>query len=107
MSLLYAYALQRAAAMEDDITGHGAGAFYRARSKSVMRAVRTHAWDASRGLFRDRAKSDRPDSVSYSQHTNALAILSGAVPAADRRAIALRFIAKSAGTGGTAAASTA
>ena len=27
VSLLYAYALQRAAAMEDDLTGRGAGAF--------------------------------------------------------------------------------
>ena len=93
VSLLYAYALERAAAMEDDITGRGAGAFYRARADAVLRAVRANAWDASRGLFRDRAKSDRPDSVSYSQHTNALAILTGAVRAAERRAVMTRVLA--------------
>ncbi len=84
VSLLYAYALQRAAALEDDLTGRDAGAFYRARSESVLRAVRASAWDASRGLFRDRARFDHPDSVSYSQHTNTLAVLTGAVPRAQR-----------------------
>ena len=92
VSLLYVYALQRAAALEDDITGRGAGAFYRARAEAVLRAVRAQAWDSSRGLFRDRAASDRPDSVSFSEHTNALAILTGAVPAAARRAVMLRTL---------------
>lgn len=93
VSLLYAYALQRAAALEDDLTGPGAGHFYRARAGSVLRAVRAQAWDASRGLYRDRSKSDRPDSVSYSQHTNVLAILTGAMPAAQRRAVMQRVLA--------------
>jgi hypothetical protein len=92
VSLLYAYALQRAAAMEDDLTGSGAGAFYRARADSVLRAARALAWDASRGLFRDRARSDRPDSTSYSQQTNALAVLAGAVPPPERGAVMTRVL---------------
>ena len=92
VSLLYAYALQRAAVMEDDLTGAGAGNVYRARADAVLRAVRLHAWNASRGLFRDRAAADIPDSASYSQQTNALAILTGAVPAAERRAAMTRVL---------------
>ncbi len=92
VSLLYAYALQRAAAIEDAVTARGAGAFYRARAELVLRAVRTRAWDQSRGLFRDRAMSDRPDSASFSQHTNTLAILTGLVPAAQRRALMTRVL---------------
>ena len=93
VNLLYAYALQRAAAVEDDLTGRGAGAFYRARADAVLRAVRAQAWDASRGLFRDRARTDRPDSASYSQHTNTLAILTGAVSMAERPAVMNRVLA--------------
>ena len=92
VSLLYAYALQRAAALEDDLTGHGTGAVYRARADAVLRAVRSHAWSASHGLVRDRAASDLPDSASYSQQTNALAILTGAVPAAERRTVMTRVL---------------
>jgi hypothetical protein len=93
VSLLYAYALQRAAVMEENLAGRGAGASYTARADSLLAAVRAQAWDASRGLFRDRARSDRPDSASYSQHTNALAILTGAVPGAQRRAVMTRVLA--------------
>ncbi len=92
VSLLYAYALQRAARMEEDLSGRGAGTSYRARADSILRAVHTSAWDAARGLYRDRARSDRPDSASYSQHTNTLALLTDVVPAAERRALMGRVL---------------
>jgi hypothetical protein len=87
ISLLYAYALQRAAAMEDDVGMRGAGGAYRARADSVLQATRARAWDPARGLFRDR-----PDSASYSQQTNILAILTDAVPAAEQRALMERVL---------------
>src|SRR5207302_8806950 len=87
VSLLYVYALQHAAALEADLGAPGLGAAYRARADSVIRATRARAWDASRGLFRDTA-----DSAAFSQQTNVLAILAGAVPAAARRALMERVL---------------
>ncbi len=87
VSLLYAYALQRAAALETDLGAPGLGAAYRARADSVIAATRARAWDAPRRLFRDA-----PDSAAYSQQTNVLALLSGAVPAAERRGMMERVL---------------
>jgi alpha-L-rhamnosidase len=82
ISLLYAYALHRAAAMEEGLGVPGTGAAYRARAEAVVQAARERAWDPARGLFRDR-----PDSASFSQQTNVLAVLADAVPAAERRGV--------------------
>jgi len=95
ISLLYVYALQRAAEMEGGSgkreagSGNGgASADYRARAEAVLAAVRAHAWDSKRGLFRDA-----PDTSAYSQQTNVLAILADAVPASAQRAIMERVLA--------------
>src|SRR5439155_4183409 len=58
ISLLYVYALERAAELEEgsDRAGSGtreAGRDYRERAKAVLAAVRSRTWDSSRGLFRD------------------------------------------------------
>jgi alpha-L-rhamnosidase len=45
----------------------------------VLSAVRARAWDSTRGLFRDA-----PDTSTYSQQTNVLAVLTDAVPIADQ-----------------------
>jgi alpha-L-rhamnosidase len=96
ITLLYAYALQRAAAMEEDVGIRAAGGAYRARADSVLSATRARAWDPARALFRDR-----PDSASFSQQANVLAILTGAVPAAERRATMERLLADTALTQAT------
>lgn len=87
ISLLYAYALQRAAELEDAVGIPGASAAFRARAGAVLRAVRTRAWDRGRGLFRDS-----PDTSAFSQQTNVLAILTGAVPATGQRALMQRVL---------------
>ena len=87
ISLLYAYALQHGAALEEDVGVPAVGRAYRLRADSVIRATRQRSWDASRGLFRDA-----PDTAAFSQHTNALALLTGAVPAADRAAVMSRVL---------------
>jgi len=79
ISLLYVYALERAAELEDATGVRGAGADYRARAQAVRNAVRTRAWDHARGLFRDA-----PDTAAYSQQTNVLAVLADAVPTAEQ-----------------------
>ncbi|MEO8620559.1 MAG: alpha-L-rhamnosidase C-terminal domain-containing protein [bacterium] len=87
ISLLYAYALQHAAQLEEDIGVAGMGRAYRARADSVIRATRAHTWDAKRQLFRDA-----PESTTFSQHTNVLALLTNAVPAAERRPLLERVL---------------
>ena len=87
ISLLYAYALQHAAALEADVGAPGLGQAYRVRADSVIRATRRRTWDSARQLFRDA-----PDTNAFSQHTNVLALLTGAVPVADRRALMERVL---------------
>ena len=82
ISLLYVYALERAAELEAQIGMRGAAADYIARAEAVRAAVRARAWDSRRGLFRDA-----PDTSAYSQQTNVLAILADAVPAAAQKAL--------------------
>ena len=90
ISLLYAYALDRAAVLEADLGVVGMAQTYRARADSLRRAVRTRAWDANRGLFRDS-----PDSAAFSQQTNVLAILADALPVAEQRPLMERVLADS------------
>lgn len=88
ISLLYAYALERAAEMETGIGGREAGSDYRRRAEAVRAAVRARAWDSARGLFRDS-----PDTAAtYSQQTNVLAILADAVPTGMQRAVMERVL---------------
>ena len=90
ISLLLAYALDRAAALESDVGVRGMASSYRDRADSLRVATRRHAWDPARQLFRDS-----PDSAAYSQQTNVLAILANAVPAAEQRALMERVLADS------------
>jgi len=90
ISLLYAYALDRAAVLEGAIGLPALGDAYRVRADSLRRAVRARAWDRRRQLFRDS-----PDSAAFSQQTNVLAILADAVPATEQRALMERVLADS------------
>ncbi len=90
ISLLYAYALDRAAVLESELGVRGLADAYRARADSLRRAVRARAWDPARRLFRDA-----PDSAAFSQQTNVLAILADAVPASEQRALMQRVLADS------------
>jgi alpha-L-rhamnosidase len=90
ISLLYAYALDRAAVLEADLGVGGLAQAYRSRADSLRRAVRNRAWDERRKLFRDA-----PDSAAFSQQTNVLAILADAVPVTEQRALMERVLADS------------
>lgn len=103
LTLLYAYALRRAAEVEADVGAPGMAAAYRARADSLVAAARARAWDPVRGLFRDAAEASltepapnggtRTGAPGYSQHTNALAVLAGAVSPAERRGVMERVLA--------------
>ena len=88
VTLQYVYALDRAAQLEDASGSREIATRYRARAESLRAAVRARAWDATRKLFRDS-----PDSALYSQQTNVLAILAGAVPPSEKRALMERVLA--------------
>ena len=90
VSLLYAYALDRAALLETELGVPGMARSYRERADGLRRAVRARAWDARRRLFRDA-----PDSAAFSQQTNVLAILTDALPPAEQRALMERVLADS------------
>jgi alpha-L-rhamnosidase len=90
ISLLYAYALDRAAALEADLGLRAVAQSYRARADSLRVATRKRAWDSTRNLFRDS-----PDSAAYSQQTNVLAILTDAIPRALQRDLMERVLADS------------
>ena len=90
ISLLYAYALDRAAQLEAELGVAGMGQSYRDRADALRRAVRARAWDSRRGLFRDA-----PDSAVFSQQTNVLAILTDALPVAEQRPLMERVLADS------------
>jgi len=90
VSLLYAYALDRASLLEAELGVPGMARSYRERADALRRAVRASAWDARRQLFRDA-----PDSAAFSQQTNVLAILTDALPATEQRALMERVLADS------------
>lgn len=87
ISLLYAYALSRAAELEAHVGSDGLAADYRRRAAGVLASTRQRAWDPRRQLFRDAVGTD-----AYSQQTNVLAVLAGAVTPADRRALMERVL---------------
>ena len=87
VSLLVVYALERAADLEERLGVPALAAHDRALATKVREAVRGHAWDPGRGLFRDRPGGD-----TYSQQANVMAILTGAVPPADQRAVMERVL---------------
>jgi hypothetical protein len=54
---------------------------------TLLDAVRSKTYDADRGLFRDSLEQ-----ATFSQHTNTMAILTGAVAGKERRAIMERIL---------------
>lgn len=102
LTLLYAYALEQAAAVEADVGAPGMAAAYRARADALVAAVRARAWDPARGLFRDAPERSltepapnggvRTAPPGYSQHTNALAVLAGAAPPGGERQVMERVL---------------
>jgi hypothetical protein len=87
ISLLYVYALHRAAELEDAVGMRGVGDAYRARAAAIVKAVQRRAWDQMRHLFRDA-----PDTAAFSQQTNVLAILTNAVPSNQEDAVMRRVL---------------
>jgi len=96
ISLLFAYALQRAAELEDALGEKTSAAHDRALAKRLTTAVRTRVWDGKRGLLRDSIESS-----GFSIQTNTLAVLTDAIPPSQQRAVMEKVIADKSLTQGT------
>jgi hypothetical protein len=89
LTLQLAYVLRLAAEMESACGQRSASAHNLAMADRLNSAARSRSWHSQRGLF-----ADTPAKKSFSQHTNALAILSGAAAPSMRRGIMDRILAQ-------------
>jgi hypothetical protein len=87
ITLQFAYALQRAVELERAFGGEDEADRLQALADTLVDAVGKQAYDTDKGLFRDSLEES-----TFSQHTNTLAILSGAAPDDERRAIMERIL---------------
>jgi hypothetical protein len=88
VSLQLALALREAGDLEAALGEPARAARHRERSDAVVEAVRRLAWDDGRGLV-----ADTPEKRTFSQQANILALLAGAVPPGQQRAVLDRLLA--------------
>jgi hypothetical protein len=87
LTLQFSCVLRQAAEIEQALGEPSLAARDRALSERLNVAVRAQAWDAAKGLF-----ADTPGGSAFSQHTNTLAILAGAVPDTEQAALMRRVL---------------
>lgn len=90
ITLQFVYALQRAAELEKALGHADNGARYAALAAQTISAVRERAWNAERGLF-----ADSIEKTVFSQQTNSLAVLVGAVPPGADRSVMEKVLSDS------------
>ena len=88
LTLFYVHTLDCVAALFEELELKDKAGIWAAEAASIKKAVKEHAWDAERKLFRDH-----PAQQIYSQHTNVLAILTDVIPADEQRALMERLLA--------------
>lgn len=87
----FAYTLRLAAALERGIGDPATAIRADSLADALGAAMRARTWDAGRGLF-----ADTPARDSFSQHTNAFAVLAKLLPADEQAAVMRRLEADSA-----------
>lgn len=87
LSLQYLYTLQKAAPLLEEFGFNGQARRFRQRSNALQEAVRTTCWDSEKGLF-----ADTPEKKLFSQHTNALAVLTNTAPPEQQAALMSRVL---------------
>jgi hypothetical protein len=87
ITLQYVYALQRAIELEKAFTRQGEADRLQILADSLLEAVKRKTFDSETGLFRDSLEH-----TTFSQHTNTMAVLTGAVTGEQRSAIMERVL---------------
>ena len=87
VTLQFAYALQRAVELERQFGVGEEADRLEALADSLLEAARREGYDGERGLFRDALEIN-----TFSQHTNTMAILTGAAPEGEQKAIVERIL---------------
>lgn len=87
-SLMYAYALDKAAELNRYTNRKDTAEEYSGRSEAVKQAVRQHCWSTEKQMFRDG-----PDVQQFSQHAQLWSILSETVKADEAVTLAKRMLA--------------
>ena len=88
-TLQFALVLRQAAELEKAFGEPALAVHYRTRADELVASARRQAWDESRGLF-----ADSPELRVFSQPTNALAILTDAIPAERRSGVIDRLLSE-------------
>lgn len=86
-TLQFVYVLRQAAELERSVGRAAEGDQDAALADRLVTAARAKGWDAERGLFVDSLEHR-----TFSQQTNALAIISGAVPAGQEHPVMQRIL---------------
>jgi len=87
ITLQYAYALQRAVELERNFGVEDEAVRLQNLANTLLDAARDQGWDTDRGMFRDSLEV-----ATFSQHTNTMAILTGAAPQEERQVIVERIL---------------
>ena len=87
LDLLLLAGYQWASDLEREFGSKAFAEEYRQQATALGETIRREYWDSSRGLF-----ADTPAKTSFSQHPNALAIVTGLLGGDDARAAAVKMI---------------
>ncbi|KAK7415762.1 hypothetical protein QQX98_005675 [Neonectria punicea] len=90
-SMLYAYVLKQASRLLRETGRPGNADDYEQRAESLLEAIRTHCYD---GHFFTDSTADVADDLSYSQHCQVFAVLSGAAHPEDQARLVTEAFAK-------------
>jgi alpha-L-rhamnosidase len=85
LTLLYAY--MKASELEEALGISELANNYTAKARQLRTTVQNRYWDATRGLYADTEAKDY-----YSQHVNALAILTGVINGSDATSLAKKLV---------------
>ena len=87
ITLQYAYALQKAAQLEAAFGVAGQAQQYREQAQQLLAAVNQHSWDQQAAMY-----ADKPGEKVFSQQTNIMAILTGAIDADKQQALMTKLL---------------
>ena len=85
IQLLWTY--QLAAQLEEQLGLKDLATSYKQRAEQLARTIKEKYWDASKGMY-----ADTPDHDVFSQHANALAILSGLIDGQGSKDLATKML---------------